>query len=131
MRVLPTFNGYTIDYRLKGFRRAVPGEELAFTPFQSEEGRKLMKEAWQDPTLVIRGDGAAGEDWVCVCGNRATDWSFFPCDWSGRQAELSAESWASGLWYGLWCCIQCGRIIDADTLAVVSLTAESQEPAGV
>lgn len=40
---LPTFRGYTIDFRLKEFRRITP-EGLEFVSFSSPEGEKLIDE---------------------------------------------------------------------------------------
>jgi len=42
--VLPTFKGYTVDMRLKEFRRAIPDVTLEFIPFNSPEGKKLLEE---------------------------------------------------------------------------------------
>jgi hypothetical protein len=42
--VLPTFKGYTVDMRLKEFRRAIPDVTLEFIPFNSPEGQKLLEE---------------------------------------------------------------------------------------
>jgi hypothetical protein len=42
--VLPTFKGYTVDMRLKEFRRAIPDVTLEFSPFNSPEGKKTLKE---------------------------------------------------------------------------------------
>lgn len=42
--VLPTFKGYTVDMRLREFRRAIPDVTLGFIPFDSPEGKKLMEE---------------------------------------------------------------------------------------
>jgi len=42
--VLPTFKGYTVDMRLRQFRRAIPDVTLEFIPFNSPEGRKLLEE---------------------------------------------------------------------------------------
>ena len=42
--VLPTFKGYTVDVRLKEFRRAIPDVTLEFIPFNSPEGKKLLEE---------------------------------------------------------------------------------------
>lgn len=41
---LPTFKGYTVDYRLREFRRAEPGKALEFIAFDSEEGKELLEE---------------------------------------------------------------------------------------
>lgn len=41
-RTLPTFNGYTVDERLREFRK-VPLDGLPeFIPFDSPEGRRLV-----------------------------------------------------------------------------------------
>ena len=40
---LPTFMGYTIDARLREFRKAEYGKCLEFIPFDSPKGRALMK----------------------------------------------------------------------------------------
>ena len=42
--VLPTFKGYTVDMRLKEFRRAIPDVTLEFIPFNTPEGKKLLEE---------------------------------------------------------------------------------------
>ena len=42
--ILPTFKGYTVDMRLKEFRRAIPDVTLEFIPFNSPEGKKLLEE---------------------------------------------------------------------------------------
>lgn len=49
---LPEFNGYTIDYRLKQFRRIHPGDcvcrggEIEFIEFQSAEGETILKQVF-------------------------------------------------------------------------------------
>ena len=42
--ILPAFKGYTVDMRLKEFRRAIPDAILEIIPFDSPEGKKLMDE---------------------------------------------------------------------------------------
>ncbi len=45
---LPTFKGYTVDFRLKEFRKvdmSIPSIE--FIPFDSPKGRELLKELGQ------------------------------------------------------------------------------------
>ena len=42
--VLPTFKGYTVDMRLREFRRAIPDVTLEFIPFKSPKGEKLLEE---------------------------------------------------------------------------------------
>ncbi len=41
---LPTFKGYTVDMRLKEFRRAIPHGTLEFIPFDTTKGEKLLEE---------------------------------------------------------------------------------------
>lgn len=43
VRRLKAFNGYTIDLRLRQFRKANRGEELEFIEFDSEEGQVLLQ----------------------------------------------------------------------------------------
>ena len=42
--ILPTFKGYTVDIRLREFRRAIPDVALDFIAFDSLKGRKLLEE---------------------------------------------------------------------------------------
>jgi len=39
---LPVFKGYTVDFRLKQFRKAVPNKRLEFIEFDSSKGKKLL-----------------------------------------------------------------------------------------
>lgn len=43
---LPTFKGYTIDKRLKQFRKVTRGDnpQIEFIDFESEEGQELLEE---------------------------------------------------------------------------------------
>lgn len=41
---LPTFKGYTVDARLREFRRADPEKGMEFIPFDCEKGKRLLKE---------------------------------------------------------------------------------------
>ena len=43
VRKLPTFNGYTVDVRLGQFRKVIYGQRPEFIPFESKQGRKLLK----------------------------------------------------------------------------------------
>jgi len=43
VRRLQVFEGYTIDLRLKQFRKAERGEELEFIEFDSKEGHELLQ----------------------------------------------------------------------------------------
>lgn len=41
---LPTFNGFTVDKRLRQFRKAVPHSVMEFIEFDSVQGKKLLEE---------------------------------------------------------------------------------------
>jgi hypothetical protein len=42
MNKLPTYKGYTVDIRLKEFRKADIKKGLEFIPFDSDRGDKLL-----------------------------------------------------------------------------------------
>ena len=42
--ILPTFKGYTVDLRLREFRRAIPHDTLELIRFDSPEGMKLFEQ---------------------------------------------------------------------------------------
>lgn len=69
-RKLPEFEGYTVDARLKEFRKAEYGKTMEFLPFDSMEGRKLlerMRRARKVATLTVFKDG--GMEFECTkCG---------------------------------------------------------------
>src|SRR5579862_4743507 len=119
MRVLPTIDGYTIDYRLQEFRRAVPSEGLTIVPFATEAGRALLREVWQDERLLMAHEGVDREAWVCACGNRPTEDGFVPCNWAGESVEPTLDAWP----VPLYVCDRCHRVIDGDNLVIVSLAA--------
>ena len=39
---LPTFKGYTVDMRLREFRKATFGKKIEFVPFDSPEGKEVL-----------------------------------------------------------------------------------------
>ncbi len=41
---LPTFDGFTVDARLKQFRKVIPSHEIEFIEFDSQRGRELLSE---------------------------------------------------------------------------------------
>jgi hypothetical protein len=53
--------------------------------------------------------------WVCICGNETGHAGFQPCDNAGIEIEPHLGS----DWNDLYCCGQCDRIIDQNTLVVV------------
>jgi len=119
MRILPTFQSYTVDYRLGQFRRVPLDEEPEFIEFESEQGQRLLEGVRQDQSLVIRHEGEDPSAWVCVCGNRTTEDGFVGCTWAGD----AVASWVAIVDTGLYSCRHCGRIIDAGSLAVMSLAS--------
>jgi hypothetical protein len=42
--ILPTFKGYTVDMKLRQFRKAIPDMTLEFISFDSPEGKELLEE---------------------------------------------------------------------------------------
>ena len=42
IRKLPTFAGYTVDYRLRQFRRFEIGKRPEIVPFESPKGQRLL-----------------------------------------------------------------------------------------
>jgi hypothetical protein len=50
---LPTFKGYTVDMRLREFRKANFGEEIEFVPFDSLEGKELLGRLKQFAVEVV------------------------------------------------------------------------------
>lgn len=46
---LPTFKGYTVDKKLRQFRKVSRGKnpQIEFIEFDSEEGQVLLDELWQ------------------------------------------------------------------------------------
>ena len=44
MNILPIFEGYTIDIRLKEFRRVNLHQGFEFIPFESLEGERLLED---------------------------------------------------------------------------------------
>ena len=55
--ILPTFKGYTVDLRLREFRRAIPEVVLEFIPFDSPEGKELLNELKSFAQEILRIDG--------------------------------------------------------------------------
>lgn len=40
---LPEFNGYTVDFRLREFRKVVLGRSIKFIDFENKKGKKLLR----------------------------------------------------------------------------------------
>ena len=52
---LPTFKGYTIDVKLRQFRKVSHGEQpnIDFIDFDSERGRQLLKEVRECFSFIL------------------------------------------------------------------------------
>ena len=53
------------------------------------------------------------DGWVCICGNTPADDGFAPCNKNGDEVE-PVEGWED-----LYVCLNCGAIIDQETLDIV------------
>lgn len=53
MYMLPTYQGYTVDERLKEFRVAVYGKKLEFISFDSSKGQKILEGYRKEQTMKI------------------------------------------------------------------------------
>jgi hypothetical protein len=42
--ILPTFKGYTVDMRLREFRKAIPDVIFEVIPFNSPKGKELLED---------------------------------------------------------------------------------------
>jgi len=51
--VLPTFKGYTVDERLREFRKAIYGECLDFISYDSSKGKKLLSQYRKEQTMKL------------------------------------------------------------------------------
>lgn len=64
IRALPTFRGYTVDYRLQQFRQIKPGKPYEFIEFADEEGAELLmawleaepEEALEEINVALNGE---------------------------------------------------------------------------
>lgn len=50
VRTLKKFKGYTVDLRLQQFRKSVYRKSLAFIPFSSPKGKKLLAQMHEEVT---------------------------------------------------------------------------------
>ncbi|MGP8057894.1 MAG: hypothetical protein ACLP9K_09875 [Nitrososphaerales archaeon] len=73
---LPEFKGYTVDRRLREFRRMVFGEMPEFIPFQSEKGREFTAEMRKRPCRFCHHQkgrdehkASGNEDCRCSCNH--------------------------------------------------------------
>jgi hypothetical protein len=54
--ILPTFKGYTVDLKLREFRKAIPEVALEFIPFDSPQGRELLSDLKDFASEVLNFD---------------------------------------------------------------------------
>jgi len=59
IRELPTFDGYTVDERLRQFRK-VNDEEIEFVEYDSDKGQKLLRKMLQIQGYTI-------DEFECGC----------------------------------------------------------------
>lgn len=60
------------------------------------------------------------DSWICLCGNNRGMTTFVPCSIEGVPIPLQCRSCLSKPKY--YRCSQCGRVVNANTLEVVSST---------
>jgi hypothetical protein len=48
VRILKTFEGYTVDLRLRQFRKVIIGESLEFIDFENRKGQKLLRKLHEE-----------------------------------------------------------------------------------
>jgi hypothetical protein len=73
---LPEFKGYTVDLRLREFRRLVFGEAPEFIAFDSVKGRELKAEMRKRPCRFchhpkgrVEHKASGNEDCRCSCNH--------------------------------------------------------------
>ena len=65
-RRLPTFKGYTIDKRLRQFRKLGVGNRLEFIAFDSAQGQTLIDEMSENPKGVKTHHGESPYELVYI-----------------------------------------------------------------
>lgn len=63
----------------------------------------------------ITHQGDDPDAWLCICGNNTFSSGFFPINDKNEEVEPTPEAWQTNQ----YCCAQCGRVIDQDSLEVV------------
>jgi len=110
---LPVFKGYSVDRRLKEFRRVRyhdEGPDIEFVSFDSPQGQHLLSEMEAE----IHVDEF--DEWTCICGNTSLDEGFYPCDAEGNMVEPTIEDWTTNLYR----CGRCFRKINQATHEIVA-----------
>lgn len=63
----------------------------------------------------IKHEKGDKDAWICICKNTPIGSGFDTCDENGNYLEPMLGNG----WNGFYCCADCGRIINQDTLEVV------------
>jgi hypothetical protein len=74
IRRLPTFKGYTIDVRLKEFRKVEWDRLPEFIAFESELGRKILAEMENRPDAVQTYQGESPYEIIRQVVDAAAGW---------------------------------------------------------
>ncbi len=53
--------------------------------------------------------------WVCICGNTPSDSGFYPINEANHEVEPTPKAWTTHQ----YCCHECGRVIEMNSLEVV------------
>ena len=93
-RILPTFKGYTIDVRLKQFRKANKETGIEFVDFESEMGKRLLAEYETSKEIETEQDRLTFEDFryinAVMCNDQAsTDEELW--NWFEKELKISKE----------------------------------------
>ncbi len=94
IRFLPVFNGYTVDVRLKQFRKVNNDASIAFIDFDSEKGKRLLAEFESDNENEAEQDRLTCEDFryinAVMCNDEvSTDEELF--NWFEEELNISKE----------------------------------------
>jgi hypothetical protein len=112
-RMLPAFKGYTVDRRLRQFRKLRYGEMPEYIDFDSGPGKVLLSE-YRAQCQVEKMTEVRHGFFMCVCGNTSQEDGFETCDETGEPVMPIGE-----VWDRLRVCQRCDRIMDGYTLEVV------------
>jgi hypothetical protein len=115
---LPVFRGYTVDERLRQFRKVDVSKGIESIPFDSHKGQRLLA-AYQAAAvwMKIASDPNEPDWWICLCGNRPDLDGFYPCHQSGEIIGPTPIQWPSSYYR----CDRCGRVIQAGTRTIVGI----------
>ncbi len=108
MYILPTFKGYTVDERLREFRRFEYGKYAEFISFNSEKGQKLLSHYRKEQSMKLLtkellkrlpplGSQEDVEDPLLICKffYPDFDWTWYPMEFDGKDT-----------FYGLVCGVE-------------------------